>query len=103
MTIGRVTIVHQPQAAPADHALIPQVVASYATYLHIRTQAEPHIIVTGEHAEVSLTINDKTLALTFDYRRQEWSLRRAETHHGEQTTAYTQGQLAEATDTFLTP
>lgn len=93
---------NQQQAVPVDHAPIPQVVASYATYVQIRTGATPQITVTGEHAELAVSIADKTLTLAFDCRRG-WSLHGTEVRRGEQTTAYSRGQLAEAVAAFLTP
>jgi hypothetical protein len=44
---------------------LPQVVASYATYLHTRTLAEPEISVAGREAQVSVSSREKTLTLTF--------------------------------------
>lgn len=77
------------QADAADPALVPQVVASYAAYLRAKTHATPEVTVTGDQAELTLTVGDKTLRLAFECHRREWSLRRAELHRSEQAATFT--------------
>lgn len=94
---------NQQQADPGDHILVPQVVASYAAYLKKRTLAAPQATVTGEHAELSVTVGGKTLVLAFECRTREWSMHSAEIRRGELTAAYTRGQLARAVTALLAP
>jgi len=70
------TIMNQPQAGPEDPALVPQVIASYGAYLHTRTHLPPETTLTGDHAQLNISIGDKTLVLAFHLRSREWSLRR---------------------------
>lgn len=51
---------------------VPQVAASYATHLQIRTHTEPEISVTGASAQVGASLADKTLTLVFGCNH-EWS------------------------------
>lgn len=94
----------EPDAiAEADQAVpVPQVVASYATYLHTRTLAEPEISVVGSRAaQVSVSRSDKTLTLTFGRRSREWSLDGADVRHGEQLTRFNRRELARAVAALL--
>lgn len=92
---------HQP---PTSHpGPLPQVIASYATYLRVRTGITPSATVTDDQAELILDIDDKTLLLAFGYRRQEWSLRSAEVRNREQATTFTCGQLADAVTALERP
>lgn len=88
------------QAAPAS---VPQVVASYATYLRTRTGASPATSVTGDHAALTLSIGDRILVLAFECQRREWSLRSAEVRNGDQATAFARGKLAGAVTALLRP
>lgn len=92
---------NQQQAGPVDRALVPQVVASYAAYLHARTHHAPETTVTGDHAQLGLSIGDKTLVLAFHVRSREWSLHRAELRHGEHTVTFTRGHVLDAVTALL--
>ncbi len=87
---------------PAEPALVPPVVASYAAYLRTRTHAEPEITVRGDDAEVSVTAGDKTLTLAFRFTK-EWALRTAALRQGRHTTRFGRGELAEAVGALLQP
>ncbi len=97
------TIVNRPAAVPDDLAPVPQVVATYATYLRARAHAAPSATVSGDQAEVSLSIGDKTLVLAFHCNHREWALRRAEVRRGEQAATFTRGELTEAVGALLEP
>lgn len=97
------TIVNQPLTVPDDLVPVPQVVATYAAYLRARTHAAPSATVSGDHAEVSLSIGDKALMLAFHCNHREWALRSAEVRRGEQVAAFTRGELTEAVDALLEP
>lgn len=91
-------------AQPTDYGQVvevPQVVASYATYLHIRTRAEAEISVNGSEAQVSASLGGKTLTLAFGCRKREWSLDRAELRCGEHATTFGRGALMEAVRALL--
>jgi len=94
-------LVNQQLTVAADPDLMPQVVASYAAYLYIRTHTAPVTTVTSDRAELGLTIRDKALVLAFECRNREWSLRRAEVRHGDQSAAFTRGELAAAVTALL--
>jgi len=94
---------NQPQAGPVDPDLVPQVIASYAAYLHTRTHLAPETTVTGDHAQLNVSVGDKTLALTFHLRSREWSLRSAELRSSHEIATFTRGELAEAVAALLRP
>ncbi len=95
--------VNQQQSEPTGAALIPQVVASYAAYLRTRTGTAPEITLSGDHAEASLTIGDRTLVLALSRRSREWSLNSAVIKRAAQTAAFGRGELAAAVATLLQP
>jgi len=73
------------QRAESGRALaVPQVIASYATYLRTKTRAEPQISLSGSRAEISAGVRDRTLVLAFGYRKYEWSLDSAEILHDDE-------------------
>ncbi len=89
--------------APIDPVWTPQVIANYAAYLHTKTRTLPEMTMTGAHAEVSVSVKGKTLVLTFQHHRREWSLDSAEIRRGDRTATFTRGQLAEAVAALLRP
>ena len=89
------------QAEPGCAAVVPQVVASYAGYLHARTGADPQVSVTGFRAEVSAAVRARTLVLAFGCRGGGWSLDSAEIRDGETTTAFGRHELARAVAALL--
>jgi hypothetical protein len=54
------------QHAVTSAPVVPQVVASYATYLRARTHTEPEATIAGDHAELAVGTGQKTLVLAFD-------------------------------------
>ncbi len=97
------TIMNQPAADPVDPALVPQVVASYAAYLHTRTHLPPETTVTGNHAQLNVSVGERTLVLAFHLRSREWALRSAELRCGQKIATFTLGELAEAVAALLRP
>lgn len=92
----------QHQALRGDPAPVPEVIASYAAYLRIRTRAEPQITARAASAEVSVAAGGKTLVLAFRYSKK-WALRSAGLRHGAQTVTFSRGELAEAMAALLRP
>ena len=80
---------------------VPQVVGSYAAFLHVRTRTAPEVTVIGDGAEVTVTVEDRTLALAFQRQRREWSLCGAEVRCGEQAVAFSRGDLVSAIAALL--
>jgi len=83
------TFVNHSQAGPVDPALVPQVIASYAAYLHTRTHLAPETTVTGENAQLIVSVDDKTLMLALDLRSRAWSLRSAELRRDQDIATFT--------------
>jgi hypothetical protein len=86
----------------AESDAVPQVVASYAGYLHASTHAEPRVSVTGNRAQVSVNKRGKTLILAFQLHRREWALNSAEVRCGEQVRNFSRRELARAVAALLT-
>ncbi len=97
------TFVSQPQAGPVDPVRVSQVIASYAAYLHASTHLAPETTVAGDHAQLNISVGDKTLVLTFHLRSREWTLHKAELRRRGQTATFTRGELAEAVAALLRP
>lgn len=92
---------NQQQTEPRDDAQLPQVIASYAGYLHARTRTAPETTVAGKQAQISVTASGKTLVLAFRRRQREWSLHSTELRRGEHTTAFARGRVLDAVTALL--
>ncbi len=82
---------------------LPEVIASYTAYLHARTHAQSKTTISGDHADINISIGEKTMALAFQRHGRQWSLASAELRHGGQTATFTRGRLTEAVTALLRP
>jgi hypothetical protein len=82
---------------------VPHVVASYAAYLNTRTRATPDTAISGDDAQLTVSIGTKILLLAFKYRHTDWYLRSTELRDGDQTTTYARGELAKAVAALMRP
>jgi hypothetical protein len=98
---GQAPDMSQQPAEPAAAVPVPQVVASYAAYLHASAHAEPQVTVTGGRAEVSVTARGSTLVLAFGVRQRAWALDAAELRCGEQARRFGRRELARAVAALL--
>jgi len=88
-----------PESPSPAH--VPAVIGNYAAYLRARAHVTPEISVDGNRAELRLDAGEKVLVAVFGYRKRNWSLRSVEVWSGEQTAAFTRGELVKAMTALL--
>jgi hypothetical protein len=94
--------VNQQPRALSNSVQVPALVSNYAAYLRARTHVIPEITVSGDRADVCVSVGDSVLVLVFRCSSQDdWSLRSAEVRRGAQTASFTCGQIVRATAALL--